>query len=49
VGYPDFLIRHASGEYQPADAKLSLSVDKKEIQVQLLKLVMRPIRSPISL
>jgi len=35
VGYPDFLIRHASGEYQPADAKLSLSVDKKEIQVQL--------------
>lgn len=35
VGYPDFLIRHASGEYQPADAKLSLSEDKKEIQVQL--------------
>lgn len=35
VGYPDFLIRHASGEYQPADAKLSTSEDKKEIQVQL--------------
>lgn len=35
VGYPDFLIRHESGEYQPADAKLSLSGDKKEIQVQL--------------
>ena len=35
VGYPDFLIRHISGEYQPADAKLSLSEDKKEIQVQL--------------
>lgn len=35
VGYPDFLIRHESGEYQPADAKLSLSADKKEIQVQL--------------
>lgn len=35
VGYPDFLIRHASGEYQPADAKLALSEDKKEIQVQL--------------
>ncbi|MBV1928169.1 MAG: TM0106 family RecB-like putative nuclease, partial [Gammaproteobacteria bacterium] len=26
---------HTSGEYQPADAKLSLSEDKKEIQVQL--------------
>ncbi|GJL73339.1 MAG: hypothetical protein NMNS01_25380 [Nitrosomonas sp.] len=35
VGYPDFLIRHESGEYQPADAKLSLSEEKKEIQVQL--------------
>lgn len=35
VGYPDFLMRHESGEYQPADAKLSLSGDKKEIQVQL--------------
>lgn len=34
-GYPDFLIRHESGEYQPADAKLSLKEDKKEIQVQL--------------
>ncbi len=34
-GYPDFLIRHESGEYQPADAKLSLTDDKKEIQAQL--------------
>ncbi len=34
-GYPDFLIRHESGEYQPADAKLSRKEDKKEIQVQL--------------
>jgi uncharacterized protein len=25
IGYPDFLIRSKSGEYQPADAKLSLS------------------------
>lgn len=35
VGYPDFLIRHESGEYQPADAKLSLSENKKTIQIQL--------------
>lgn len=35
IGYPDFLIRHESGEYQPADAKLSLSEAKKEIQAQL--------------
>ena len=34
-GYPDFLIRNENGEYQAADAKLSLSEDKKEIQVQL--------------
>ena len=34
-GYPDFLIRHESGEYQPADAKFSLNEDKKEIRVQL--------------
>jgi len=34
-GYPDFLIRNVDGNYQPADAKLSLSEDKKEIQVQL--------------
>jgi predicted RecB family nuclease len=34
-GYPDFLIRHENGDYLPADAKLSLSKDKKEIQVQL--------------
>ena len=34
-GYPDFLIRHDSGGYQPADAKLSLDAEKKEIQVQL--------------
>ncbi len=35
IGYPDFLIRHETGEYQPADAKLSRSDEKKEIQVQL--------------
>ncbi|QOJ19334.1 MAG: TM0106 family RecB-like putative nuclease [Gammaproteobacteria bacterium] len=35
VGYPDFLIRHDSGHYQPADAKLSLSENKKSIQIQL--------------
>lgn len=35
IGYPDFLIRNESGEYQPADAKLSLTGDKKEIQAQL--------------
>ncbi len=36
VGYPDFLIRQDSGEYQPADAKLARSTDdKKEIRVQL--------------
>lgn len=35
TGYPDFLIRHEGGEYQPADAKLSLNEEKKEIQVQL--------------
>ena len=35
VGYPDFLILNENGEYQAADAKLSLSEAKKEIQVQL--------------
>ena len=35
VGYPDFLIRHESGQYQPADAKLSLSENKKSIHIQL--------------
>lgn len=35
VGYPDFLIRHESGQYQPADAKLSFSEKKKAIQIQL--------------
>jgi len=35
VGFPDFLIRHESGQYQPADAKLSLSEHKKAIQIQL--------------
>jgi len=35
VGYPDFLIRHESGEYQAADAKLSLNEAKQDIQVQL--------------
>ena len=35
VGYPDFLIRHESGQYQSADAKLSLKESKKVIQIQL--------------
>ncbi len=35
IGFPDFLILNENGEYQAADAKLSLSEDKKEIQVQL--------------
>lgn len=35
IGFPDFLILNESGEYQAADAKLSLSEEKKEIQVQL--------------
>ena len=35
VGYPDFLIRHESGQYQSADAKLSLNENKKVIQIQL--------------
>ncbi len=35
IGFPDFLIRSESGEYQPADAKLSLSEDKKSTQIQL--------------
>lgn len=35
IGFPDFLILDESGEYQAADAKLSLSEEKKEIQVQL--------------
>ena len=35
VGYPDFLIRHESGHYQSADAKLSSSENKKSIQIQL--------------
>ncbi len=35
IGYPDFLIRQDDGQYQPADAKLSLSEEKKEIQIQL--------------
>jgi uncharacterized protein len=35
IGKPDFLIRHESGEYQAADAKLARSDDKKEIQIQL--------------
>ncbi len=29
TGFPDFLFRHESGQYQAADAKLSLSEDKK--------------------
>jgi len=35
IGFPDFLIRHESGQYQPADAKLSQSEHKKSIQIQL--------------
>ena len=35
IGIPDFLIRHESGAYQPADAKLARSEEKKEIQIQL--------------
>lgn len=36
VGKPDFLFRQSSGDYQPADVKLSHSADdKKEIQIQL--------------
>ncbi|MDC0124689.1 TM0106 family RecB-like putative nuclease [Gammaproteobacteria bacterium] len=35
VGFPDFLILNESGEYQPADAKLSLNAKKKSIQIQL--------------
>lgn len=35
IGYPDFLIRNDSGQYQAADAKLSLSENKKTTQIQL--------------
>lgn len=35
IGIPDFLIRDDSGAYQPADAKLARSEEKKEIQIQL--------------
>jgi len=35
IGIPDFLIRHESGKYQPADAKLARSEEKREIQIQL--------------
>ncbi|HBV21097.1 MAG TPA: recombinase RecB [Nitrosomonas sp.] len=35
VGFPDFLIRHESGQYQAADAKLSQSEHKKALQIQL--------------
>lgn len=35
IGWPDFLILHSSGEYQPADAKLARKEDKKNIQIQL--------------
>lgn len=35
IGFPDFLILSDNGNYQAADAKLSLKDTKKEIQVQL--------------
>ena len=36
VGNPDFLVKHPSGSYQPADAKLAnTSKGKKDIQVQI--------------
>jgi predicted RecB family nuclease len=35
VGFPDFLIRHESGQYQPADAKLTQSENKRGLQIQL--------------
>jgi predicted RecB family nuclease len=35
IGSPDFLVRHGTGKYQPADAKLARSDEKKEIQIQL--------------
>ena len=35
IGCPDFLIRHQSGQYQPADAKLSHNANKKQIKIQL--------------
>lgn len=35
IGKPDFLLRHETGTYQPADAKLARSDDKQEIHIQL--------------
>jgi predicted RecB family nuclease len=35
VGFPDFLIRHESGQYQPADAKLTQNENKRGLQIQL--------------
>ena len=35
VGIPDFLILRDNSQYQPADAKLARSEEKREIQIQL--------------
>jgi len=35
VGYPDFLILHDSGQYYPAEAKLTQKENKKSLQIQL--------------
>ncbi len=35
VGFPDFLIRHESGQYQSADAKLTQNENKRALKIQL--------------